>query len=226
MLLKSVQKVNDLDDKIRKLHQELVSLYSERSRLMSTPVQTESRIYDELAAGWSLPVKLSSLSTLRADLVKAQSIVDRIQSISKVNVRVVAVPPRSVLLKLINDYELASVSSDEAQLDELLPATRKWSLLVMPTTPVAVDIGMSVPADKAITKLAGFDARGLGIAELLALQIQGVPVLRTGQWTLLGGQSAQRVLTATLNADDSISLAYDDGRALLGDNYFYQVVKV
>lgn len=244
MLLQSVSKVSEIDDQISALHEQLRTLYARRAELLTKqPQQNDapkslkhqaaatSALYDDMVEQWSLPATLPEKTHFDKALRNASEIITVLEqgnSQLKGKLHVVPVPPRSVLKELLMSAAPQFVIADNVSLDELLPRSRKWQLLVLFDTDLAQEVLKLEQFLATETNFKGYNVCSMGLAELIVARMLGYEVVRPGQWTLIfESLQADSVLCATTSIGSNVvNLAYDDSRVLLGDNFVYPAIKV
>ncbi len=247
MLYQQLSRVNELDNTINDLHQRLADLYAERSQLITGNTSTATQpvnldvtarldpkaVYDRLAEVWKLidNVKLPSYKSLTKRLEQATAIVDHLQAENPHltgKLTIVAVPPRKTLAKVLSspEFERTFEFADKNMLDK----STAWSLVVITALEFSLPVqNLDSFVDGHEFQYKGYDCRGLGINQLVAAELQGVPVVSEGNWTLLlkdsSGPHDGSVPCATIRGQQ-IVVDMDDADCLLGNNYLQPAIEV
>lgn len=246
MLYKQLNRVNELDNTIKDLHQKLADLYAERSRIMSgasnapesqIPFEAEiterldpKAVYERLVDCWKTAgVKLPAYKSLSARLEKATAIVDHLQNENpqlEGKLNIVAVPPSKTLSKLLTSH---SGMVFEFADDDMLDKTAAWSLVVIADR----SLGLPIQSLESFLKghefqYKGYGCRGLGVNQLLAAELQGVQILSEEYWTLLLRDSTHvyegSVPCATIRGEHVV-VDTDKADCLLGSNYLLPAIE-
>ena len=158
-----------------------------------TPQGWANKTYDELQTTWSaIGITIPNQKLLINRLKKACETVIAIATVEPVignDMRVVLVPPTQIM-KVPAQAKLRShqpfVDEDYIQ-PEIKPSTdRSWKVLLIYTQPEGLLIGDArTILNKKLYKLAGHDARDLGVREYIALTLQQPIAIDSKNWTLL-----------------------------------------
>jgi hypothetical protein len=247
MLYDQLVHINELDSQIADMHKNLADLYSQRAVLLSNghaattaPLVKKTsakrsvalqakQLYESLAGNWAaIGVKLPAYKLLQRKLETTCRLMRKLESSNdslKGKLVVAAVPPSKTLVAATQTSQTKFVFSD-ASIEELLPESKAWAFVVI------MDPDFAVPIYGLTSFLRGdeywyeqTDCRALGVAELIAAELQGVRLADTDSWTvLLRGVEPNQPAVCAIRHDASIIFDLDDTDSLLGANYLHPAI--
>jgi hypothetical protein len=249
MQARHLQKIYDIDERIKDMHCELTELYAERAGILDPAYNSSIPNFAKPAAGWALQkynslrtawdiygISIPAYNSLQPKLLNAHKIILEMTAYmpelsNKLDILVV--PPGNTLpfpapaeLRGLQEF---SLGQDYVDPDFRIPAgNRKWRILVVYDENVALPMG--IPTDILATKsyvIGGYDSRALGPMEYSALTLQCKYPIDDGAWTLLlkNHKPNESVLSATF-ADGRYRFDSDDAGTGLDIDYFRPAVEV
>jgi hypothetical protein len=247
MLYDQLVRINELDGQIADMQKSLADLYSQRAVLLdrghkattapTLPKATRSQsvhqqakaTHDALTQSWATyKVKLPAFKLLQSKLEKTCRLVRKLEADNtalKGKLVVVAVPPTKALLAAAEASPVNFVFSDE-RLEFNVVDNKSWSFVVIMDPKFAVAIySLSRFLETNEYWYEQSDCRALGVAELMAAELQGIPLTDHESWTvLLRDLEAEQAAPCAIRHGNSIVFDLDDIDSLLGTNYLHPAI--
>ncbi len=203
---------------------------------MMTPQKWAKRVYDQSVKNWSdIGVQIPAKSTLLTKFKKAYGILTAISDenpelAKKMNV--ILVPPTKKLNLPIESkfrsHQPAVFDKDYIQPEIRLKESKAWKVLLVYTSKHGLSLGDAAAITKSKAyKIAGFDTRGLGLSEYLAMTLQVESVVDQDTCTALLRDPAgdNRVIVGQF-VNGRYRVEITDDEDLFGDVTFRPAVEV
>ncbi len=249
--------VVELDDKIGFLHQELAELYAKRAVFAAHPAaafapsntatpQTANpaninTVYAGLAAAWDYySIVIPKLSELRPKLTNAFQVLQNIivwDAAVGAQMSIVLVPPTEIidfplnpLLRQNQSHVMVSDFINSDLLETALPKKKSWQVLVANHAPTGFKLGSA--EDILIQqsyRIAGYDARALGVRQYLALSLQINQPLDKNAWTLLLNDNNllnQNLVPSATFLNGQFRFELDGLHSVLGEERFRPAIEI
>lgn len=255
MRLMDLQEVVKIDNKINRLHSELVDLYRKRAHYIgiaplennqthtaSLAINDEEWVdaqYDKLNLSWiNFDINIPSKAVLKRKLIRSRRVINALVSEDPTlnnKLGVLLIPPSNLINFPQHDFlrNRQTFIQRNDYLDDGVKNKynqRNWRVIVAYMHPEALKMGS---ADKILSTksymFAGFDTRALGVYEHVALSLQQNIPLDHNAWNLLlkgYKKNDKRLIPSVMFFAGQYRFELDEAAGILGLERFRPAVEI